>query len=153
MRASSPKPANLRLLAALLSGATSVLAYAPFGWFPLVWLALGALFGLLGICATVREGARIGAAFGFGMFIAGVSWVYVSLSVFGGMPAPVAGLATFLFCAVLAIFPAMAGALFVRFSPAGWLPRTGSVFAPGAADRAAQIEALLTAQPATTIAA
>lgn len=123
MRALSPKPASLRLLAALLLGATGVLAYAPLGWFALIWLALGGLFGLLGACVTVREGARVGAAFGFGMFIVGVSWVYVSLSVFGGMPAPVAALATFLFCAVLALFPALAGALFVRFAPAAWLPR------------------------------
>lgn len=123
MRAFSLKPASLRLLGALLLGATSVLAYAPLGWVPLIWLALGGLFGLLGACTTARDGARIGAAFGFGMFISGVSWVYVSLSVFGGMPAPVAGLATVLFCAVLAIFPAMAGALFVRFAPAHWLRR------------------------------
>jgi apolipoprotein N-acyltransferase len=123
MRAPRLKAVPLRLLGALLLGAASVLAYAPLGWFPLIWLVLCGLFGLLGACATVREGARVGAAFGFGMFIAGVSWVYVSLSVFGGMPAPMAGLATFLFCAVLAIFPAIVGALFVRFSPAAWLPR------------------------------
>jgi apolipoprotein N-acyltransferase len=100
-----------------------VLAYAPLGWFPLLWLTLGGLFGLLGLATTAREGARLGAAFGFGLFLAGVSWVYVSLSVFGGMPAPLAGLATFLFCAVLTVFPMLVGALFVRFAPAGWLRR------------------------------
>jgi len=123
MRALPRSPAFLRLLGALLLGAASVLAYAPLGWFPVIWFTLGGLFGLLGICRTVREGARIGAAFGFGLFITGVSWVYVSLSVFGGMPAPVAGLATFLFCIVLAIFPAAVGALFVRFSSPAWLSR------------------------------
>ena len=119
----SLKPANIRLIVALLLGAASVLAFAPFGWFPLIWLALGGLFGLLGACVTPREGARVGGLFGFGLFIAGVSWVYVSLSVFGGMPVMVAGLATFLFCGLLAIFPAMVGALFVRFAPATWLAR------------------------------
>ena len=123
MRAAKLKPPILRLSGALLIGAASVLAYAPFGWYPFAWLALGGLFGLLGGCVTAREGARIGAAFGFGMFFAGVSWVYVSLSVFGGMPAFVAGLATLIFCAFLAIFPAIAGALFVRFSPQAWLSR------------------------------
>jgi len=123
MRAIIRKPAPFRLLGALLLGAASVLAYAPLGWFPLLWLTLGGLFGLLGIAATTREGARLGAAFGFGLFLAGVSWVYVSLSVFGGMPAPLAGLATFLFCAVLTVFPTLVGALFVRFAPAGWLRR------------------------------
>jgi apolipoprotein N-acyltransferase len=123
MRVLSLNFAGLRLPGALLLGVASVLAYAPFGWFPLIWLVLGGVFGLLSACSTAREGARIGAAFGFGMFVTGVSWVYVSLSVFGGMPALVAGLATFFFCAALSIFPAMAGALFVRFLPGAWLPR------------------------------
>jgi apolipoprotein N-acyltransferase len=116
------KPYARRLFSALLLGATSVCAYAPLGWFPAIWLTLGGLFALL--CSaqsrTLRDGALIGAAFGFGLFIGGVSWVYVSLSQFGGMPAPLAGLATFLFCGLLSIFPALAGALFVRFSPSAW---------------------------------
>lgn len=106
--------AGLRCLLALLVGATSILAYAPFAYFALSWLCLGALFGLLNKATSAREGASIGAAFGFGLFLAGVSWIYVSLSVFGGMPMALAGLATFLFCAVLAIYPALAGALFVH---------------------------------------
>src|SRR5437773_205804 len=57
-------------------------------------------------------GARF--AFGLGLFGGGVSWVYVSLSQFGGMPAPLAGLATFLFCAFIALFPAAAGWLQAR---------------------------------------
>lgn len=125
------KPHNQHLLGALLLGAASVLAYAPVGWFPLAWLTLAGQLGLLGIAAdsgtdqrsAIRHGALIGAAYGLGLFLGGVSWVYVSLNVFGGMPAPLAGLATLLFCLVLAGFPAMVGALFVRFSPAGWLGR------------------------------
>ena len=123
MWANSPKPQRLRWLAGLLLGVASVGAYAPLAWFPLIWLTLGGLFGLLGSATSPREGARIGAAFGFGLFLAGVSWVYVSLSVFGGMPVPLAGLATFLFCAVLSAFPALLGALYVYFAPAGWLRR------------------------------
>jgi hypothetical protein len=116
-----------RLLTALLIGAAGVFAFAPFGWFPVNWLSLGALFGLL--CAeadgmrSARRGALLAATFAFGLFLAGVSWVYVSLSVFGGMPAWLAGLATLLFCLVLTMFPALAGALYVRFAAAGWLPR------------------------------
>jgi len=123
-----PEPRTLRLVAALLLGATSVLAYAPVGWFPLIWLTLSGLFALLDRSTnegrSARQGALIGAAFGFGLFITGVSWVYVSLSVFGGMPAPVAALATFLFCCVLSAYPALMGALFVRFSPASWWKRS-----------------------------
>ena len=123
-----PEPRTLHLIAALLLGAASVLAYAPVGWFPLIWLTLSGLFALLDQSAkegrSARQGALIGAAFGFGLFITGVSWVYVSLSVFGGMPAPVAALATFLFCCVLSVYPALMGALFVRFSPASWWKRS-----------------------------
>ncbi|MEF8708771.1 MAG: apolipoprotein N-acyltransferase [Candidatus Accumulibacter propinquus] len=108
-------------------GAAGVVAFAPVGWFPANWLSLGGLFGLL--CAAiggqgqVRHGALIAAAYGLGQFLTGVSWVYVSLSVFGGMPAALAGLATLLFCGVLAIYPALAGALFVRLAAPGYWPR------------------------------
>lgn len=116
-----------RCLAALLIGAAGVLAFAPFGWFPLNWLTLGGLYALLSAEADgtrrARHGALLGAAFAFGLFVAGASWVYVSLSVFGGMPAWLAGLATVLFCVVLTLFPALAGALFVRLAAAGALAR------------------------------
>ena len=49
------------------------------------------------------------------MFLSGASWVYVSLHDFGAMPAPLAMLATFLFCALLAALPAAAGYAGARF--------------------------------------
>ena len=112
-----------RLLGALLLGAASVAAFAPLGWFALAWLTLGGLFALLCSARSPREGALLGAAFGFGLFIGGVSWIYVSLSVFGGMMAPLAGLATIIFCAVLSTYPALASALYVRFAPSRWWQR------------------------------
>ena len=124
---SLPKTFAARLLVALLLGASSVLAYAPAGVFPLIWLTLGALVALLTAeCEDrrARNGALLGAAFGFGLFLGGVSWIYVSLSVFGGMPAPLAALATLLFCAGLSAYPALAGAAFVRFSPTLWWQRS-----------------------------
>ncbi|WP_211364239.1 apolipoprotein N-acyltransferase [Propionivibrio limicola] len=127
-----PETLPLRLLIALLLGAASVAAFAPLGWFPVIFLTLGGLFALLGRTADEqrgwRNGALIGGAFGFGLFITGVSWIYVSLSVFGGMPAPVAGLATIAFCAFISLYPALAGALFVRFAPTTGL-RRGLLFA------------------------
>lgn len=51
----------------------------------------------------------LGFMFGLGWFLAGVSWVYVSLHVFGAMPAPLAAAVTLLFCTYLALFPAAAG--------------------------------------------
>jgi apolipoprotein N-acyltransferase len=45
-----------------------------------------------------------------------VSWVYVSLHDFGSMPAPLAALATSLFCGYLALFPAASGWATVRLA-------------------------------------
>ena len=121
-----------RYLLALLSGVAGVAAFAPFGGFPLAWLALGSLYLLLVPAADgdgiPREGALIGGLFGLGSFLAGVSWVFVSLATFGGMPVPAAGLATLFFCAALALYPALVGALFARLAPpAPW--RRGLIFA------------------------
>ncbi len=53
-----------------------------------------------------------------GWFGAGVSWVYVSLLGFRRwLPPPIAGVATLLFCAMLALFPAWPLAIFRAFSP------------------------------------
>ena len=121
-----------RYVVALLLGAAGVAAFAPLGGFPVAWLTLGGLYALLGPLADkrgpARAGALVGGLFGLGGFLAGVSWVFVSLSTFGGMPAPVAAFATLLFCAAMALYPALAGALFVRLAPpAGW--RRALVFA------------------------
>ncbi|MCK6405289.1 MAG: apolipoprotein N-acyltransferase [Rhodocyclaceae bacterium] len=104
----------LPLFAAAALGAAGVLAFAPFAMVPLAWLVAGGLYWLQLRAATVRAGFLLGLAFGLGYFLTGTSWVYVSMSVFGGMSPPLAAFATILFCAYLAVFPALAGALFVR---------------------------------------
>jgi apolipoprotein N-acyltransferase len=88
-----------------------VLAFAPFGLFPVALVALAVLTHLWITARSPGAAAWLGFAFGFGMFLAGVSWVYVSLHRFGGMPAPLAAIATLGFCALLALYPALAGAL------------------------------------------
>ncbi|MBT9589461.1 MAG: apolipoprotein N-acyltransferase [Thiobacillus sp.] len=99
------------LLISLLSGVLAVAGFAPFYLWPLPLISLAMLFGLLTRTRSVRAGFLIGLAWGLGFFLTGVSWVYVSLSVYGGMPMALAALATFLFCALLALFPALVGAL------------------------------------------
>ncbi len=97
-------------LFALLLGALTVLGFAPFHLFPLPFVTLP--FLLFQRAASPRRAAWIGFLWGLGFFLAGVSWVYVSMHDFGGMPAVVAALATLFFCAYLALFPALAGWLF-----------------------------------------
>ncbi len=97
------------LVTAFVLGAVTVAGYAPFGVFPLPVLTLAALFYLWSTAPSPRAAALQGFAYGLGLFLFGVSWVYVSLHDFGAMPAPLAALATFLFCAFLALLPAAAG--------------------------------------------
>ncbi len=98
---------NSRYALALPVGALSSLAFAPVGAYALAPLGLAILFVML---SETREAHPILTAwsYGLGFFGAGVSWVYVSLHVYGGMAIPLALLATFLFCALLALFPAIA---------------------------------------------
>ncbi len=106
------------LAVAALAGAGSVLAFSPFDLFPLILLSLGALFVLLERASHhARTGFVLGCAWGLGAFLAGVSWLYVALNRYGGVPMPVAALAIFLFCAYLALYPGLLGALYVRFRP------------------------------------
>ena len=98
---------------AFVAGASAVLAFAPVGFLPILLLSFGWLIHLLAQ-ATPRRAFQVAFLFGMGMFLAGVSWVYISLSQFGGMAPPLAALATFLFCALLAAFTGAAGWLQAR---------------------------------------
>ena len=93
---------------AFFLGAVTVVGYAPYDMFPLPVVTLAGLFYLWSQSGTPRTAAWAGYAFGLGLFLFGVSWIYVSLHDYGAMPAPLAAIATFLYCAILALFPAAA---------------------------------------------
>ncbi|MBM3346956.1 MAG: apolipoprotein N-acyltransferase, partial [Betaproteobacteria bacterium] len=114
---SAPARQNLpvRLLVAALTGAAAVAGFAPPGISALAVLAPSVLMLLWQRTDTPAQAAMIGFAFGLAHFGTGVSWVYVSLHDIGMMPAPLAAIATLLFCAILALYPAGVG--FLR----GWL--------------------------------
>jgi len=100
-----------RLRVAFLAGAAMVPAYAPLEWFPLALAALALLIHVWLTAPGPRAAAWAGFAFGMGMFLVGVSWVYISLHRFGAMPAPLAAFATFAFSVILASYLALAGAV------------------------------------------
>lgn len=111
----NPVPGSARaFIAAFLLGAATVLGFAPFGlgWLP--FLGAAAMLRLWQDAATPARAAALGFAFGMGLFLAGVSWVYVSLHEFGAMPATLAAVATLLFCAFLSLYPALVGYLQAR---------------------------------------
>ena len=97
------------LVVAFMAGALTVLGFAPFHVAPMPLITLALLFWQWSQAGTPKRAFKIGWAFGLGFFLAGVSWIYVSLHTFGDMPMPLAALATLLFCAFLALFPAVAG--------------------------------------------
>ncbi len=96
---------NLLLPPAL--GALTVFGFAPVGWFPLPILALALQWHLMRN-APPRQALLAGYLFGLGWFLAGVSWIFISMHDIGGMAAPAAVLATLAFAGVLAVFPALA---------------------------------------------
>ena len=104
-------------------GGLAALSFAPVGWFLLVFLSLAGLLHLLDRGGP-RRALLLGWLFGLGLFGVGVSWVYVSLHTYGGMPSWLAAVAVFLFCGMLALFPALSCWAAARYAPAGvyrWL--------------------------------
>ncbi|SAK40755.1 apolipoprotein N-acyltransferase [Caballeronia pedi] len=95
------------LVAAVL-GAVNTLSFAPTphgGWIELVIFA--SFFAWLSRTSGWKSAAATGWAFGFGNFVTGVWWLYVSMHVYGGMAAPLAAAAVALFSLYLAIYPAL----------------------------------------------
>jgi apolipoprotein N-acyltransferase len=105
-----------RLSCALAAGAATVFGFAPFGLWALPAVTLALLIVLWQGAPTARAAAAIGFAFGLGLFGAGASWVFIALNRFGGMPLPVAAVATAGFCAFLALYPAAAGWVAARWT-------------------------------------
>jgi apolipoprotein N-acyltransferase len=108
-----------------LAGAASVFAFAPFHAWPVEIVSLAVLLGVWAGSGSPRQAWLSGYAFGLGNFLAGISWIFVSLHEFGGMPAILAAIATFVLCAYLAIFPAFAGWIAVRWGAASMGRRLG----------------------------
>lgn len=106
-----------RSLLACGLGALTVAAFAPFQLFFLPLLTLAWLIRAWHRAANARAAGWLGFCFGLGLYLAGVSWVYISLHQFGGMPMPLALAGTLGFCALSALFPALAGWGYRRLRP------------------------------------
>ncbi|HEY3327073.1 MAG TPA: apolipoprotein N-acyltransferase [Novimethylophilus sp.] len=116
MRALFNYPYSQLAIASLL-GSFAVLGYAPFYFYPAPILALAGLFHLWARSDSMSRMAALGFAFGMGLFGTGVSWIYVSLHDFGGMPMLLAIFATTAFCAFISLLPLSAGWALGRFFP------------------------------------
>jgi apolipoprotein N-acyltransferase len=116
-RAPAARLLALHLGLPLIAGALCVSGFSPFSFFLAPLLGLAVLFWVWRHSGSPRQAFLSGFVFGLGYFLAGVSWVFVSMHTFGDMPAVMAALATFAFCAYLALFPAAAGWLALRLVP------------------------------------
>jgi len=101
---------------ALLAGGALPLAFAPFNFYPLAFLA-PALLIYCWLHAKPSNSFIYGLCYGIGFFGIGVSWVYISMHRFGELPVPIACFFTALFVLVLALFPALQGYCLKRFFP------------------------------------
>ncbi|HJV25338.1 MAG TPA: apolipoprotein N-acyltransferase [Aromatoleum sp.] len=107
----------------MLLGAGSVFAYAPFELYPLALVSIAILVGMASRTQGKRATAMLGFAWGLGAFLAGVSWLYIALNRYGGMPMPFAAFAILLLSAYLALFPALVLGVYARFAAGGILKR------------------------------
>ena len=97
---------------AVVAGAQLPLAFAPMAWWPFGLLAPALLYWAC-LSASPRRGAWRGALFGIASFGIGVSWIHESFQ-FSHIGLPIALVATGAFVVFLAVFPALACALFAR---------------------------------------
>ena len=106
----------MQLFLALGLGLAFPLAFAPYGWWWLVPLLLGAVF--LTWHGTPRQAALRGYVFGLGFFGHGVGWVQVSIHQFGLPMYSFSVTMTALFVAFMALYPGLVAWLSRRL-PAG----------------------------------
>ncbi|MDB5983300.1 MAG: lnt [Pseudomonas sp.] len=104
-------PGNLLAMAA---GAITTFALAPFDIWPLALVSLVVLY--LGLReSTPRQGLWRGWCYGFGLYGAGTSWIYVSIHTYGGASPLLAGLLMLGFIAAVAFFFALPTWIWARW--------------------------------------
>ena len=115
---------NKKVWLVLVAGLFLTFAYSPFNVWPIAFASVAALY-FCGYKQSLKASALYGFVFGLGWFGAGISWVHVSISQFGGLPILASVALMALLVCYLALYPALALAL------TAWIyKRTGSWFAP-----------------------
>lgn len=104
------KNALVPILSCFSLGCLGVLAFAPFHFYPLIFISLAGLLLFFGQ-SSLKQAFYYGYSYGFGFFGLGIYWVYISLSDFGHAPVFLSLLLTLIFIGLLALFPACAAAL------------------------------------------
>ena len=92
----------LQAALALAAGGIYPLAFAPFHWFPLLFVSVAVLWWLLNRASS--RWALLAWVYGLGKYGVGVSWIYVSIHQYGGASSLVAGLMVASFVVLMALF-------------------------------------------------
>jgi apolipoprotein N-acyltransferase len=99
----------------LLAGLIFPLGLSPFDWWPAIPLSSGLLYICLNRDSSLAAW-RSGLAYGAGFFGGGVSWVYVSIHVYGATPVWLALLLTAIFCGGLALLFSLQAHLYSKLA-------------------------------------
>jgi len=91
-----------------------VFSFAPFNFYFLSFVSLAVLFYFWSQ-GSPKANFYCGFAYGLGLYGFGVSWVYVSLSTYGGMPLWMGSIAVLGFASLLSLFIACTGYIAARF--------------------------------------
>jgi len=102
------KAIYLILVTALSAGLMAVLAFSPVNAYILAPLSLIILFSLWEQCSP-KQACLLGFFWGLGLFSAGIGWIVLSLTQFGGMAWPIAIITMASLISLLALFPALVG--------------------------------------------
>ena len=100
---------------AVLSGVLTVFGFAPFNFFFVPILTIAILGFTFEKSQSYSQAIGLGFMFGLGLFISGISWIYISLTKYGGMGSGLAATIVVIFSAYLSTYVALIGGLFVFF--------------------------------------
>ncbi|MGS0730481.1 apolipoprotein N-acyltransferase, partial [Shewanella sp. 0m-11] len=105
-----------KMVLAYAAGATTALSFAPYSIWPIYLVAMAYIVHQ-SADLTPKQAFRYWLSFGFGCFSVGISWVHVSMDIYGGMPL-IASIALMALLALyLALYPALAGCLLQKLTP------------------------------------
>ena len=97
----------LKTIGAVFSGAIGTLSFAPYSFWPAMLISLIALFVLILHSPRPKFAAFLGLSWGLGYFGTGISWIYVVIDKFGGLPTPIGLLLISFLIIYLASYPAL----------------------------------------------